>query len=51
MEGQLFVGSLSFEYLERVVLKKNTVVQREKVLADISRVRNVMGPDGTFTLE
>ena len=46
-KGNLFVGSLSFEYLERVVLKNNTVVQREKVLADIGRVRNVVvGPDG-----
>jgi glucose/arabinose dehydrogenase len=46
-KGNLFVGSLSFKYLERLVIENNKVVAREKVLADIGRVRNVaVGPDG-----
>ncbi|MGB1020024.1 MAG: PQQ-dependent sugar dehydrogenase [Flavobacteriaceae bacterium] len=46
-KGNLFVGSLKFEYLERLVLKKDKVVKREKVLDKIGRVRNVkQGPDG-----
>lgn len=46
-ENNIFVGSLSFKYLERVVLKDRSVVKREKLLEDIGRVRNVvMGPDG-----
>jgi glucose/arabinose dehydrogenase len=41
------VGSLKFEYLERLVIKNNKVVKREKVLDKIGRVRNVkQGPDG-----
>jgi glucose/arabinose dehydrogenase len=43
----LLLGSLSFEYLERVELEVEKVVHREKLLQDIGRVRNVvMGPDG-----
>jgi len=46
-KGDLFVGSLKFEYLERLELEKNQVVKREKVLDSIGRVRNVEeGPDG-----
>lgn len=46
-ENNILVGSLSFKYLERVVLKDRSVVKREKLLEDIGRVRNVvMGPDG-----
>ena len=46
-KGNLFVGSLRFEYLERLELKNNTVVKREKVLDSIGRVRNIeQGPDG-----
>ena len=46
-KGDLFVGSLKFEYLERLVIKNNKVVKREKVLDKIGRVRNVkQGPDG-----
>ena len=46
-KGDLFVGSLKFEYLERLVLENNKVVRREKVLDKIGRVRNVEeGPDG-----
>ena len=43
----LLVGSLSFQYLERVVLKNEKVIKREKLLENIGRVRNVkQGPDG-----
>jgi glucose/arabinose dehydrogenase len=50
-EGDLFVGSLRFEYLERIVIEKNQVVKREKVLEKIGRVRNVVeGPDGYLYL-
>ncbi|MDB4113258.1 PQQ-dependent sugar dehydrogenase, partial [Flavobacteriaceae bacterium] len=40
-----------FEYLERLELKNNTVVKREKVLDSIGRVRNIeQGPDGYLYL-
>ncbi len=46
-DGNLLVGSLSFQYLERLVLQNNKVVYREKLLDGIGRVRNVkQGPDG-----
>ncbi|MGB2165151.1 MAG: PQQ-dependent sugar dehydrogenase, partial [Flavobacteriaceae bacterium] len=46
-KGNLFVGSLKFKYLERLVIKRGKVVKREKILNDIGRVRNVKeGPDG-----
>lgn len=50
-KGNLFVGSLKFEYLERLELKNNQVVKREKVLDSIGRIRNVEeGPDGYLYL-
>ncbi|WP_339709689.1 PQQ-dependent sugar dehydrogenase [uncultured Kriegella sp.] len=46
-KGSILVGSLKFQYLERLVLEGNKVVSREKVLADEGRVRDVKeGPDG-----
>jgi glucose/arabinose dehydrogenase len=46
-KGDLFVGSLKFEYLERLEIKNNQVIEREKVLDSIGRVRNIEeGPDG-----
>ena len=46
-KNSLFVGSLKFEYLERLEIKKEKVIKREKVLESIGRVRNVKeGPDG-----
>jgi aldose sugar dehydrogenase len=46
-KGNLLAGSLVFQYLERLVLKDDKVVYREKLLGDIGRVRNVLqGPDG-----
>jgi glucose/arabinose dehydrogenase len=46
-KGNLLVGSLSFQYLERLELDDTKVVYREKLLGGIGRVRNVrQGPDG-----
>ncbi len=46
-KGNLLVGSLAFQYLERLELDGNKVTYREKLMADIGRVRNVrQGPDG-----
>ena len=46
-ENSLFVGSLKFEYLERIVIEDNKVVKREKILNKIGRIRDVtQGPDG-----
>lgn len=46
-EDSFLCGSLSFKYLERVEVKNNKVVFREKLLQNIGRVRNVVqAPDG-----
>ncbi|MFD2588319.1 PQQ-dependent sugar dehydrogenase [Croceitalea marina] len=46
-KGSLLVGSLAFQYLERLELRNNKVVYREKLLDGLGRVRNVrQGPDG-----
>lgn len=46
-KGNLLIGSLKFQYLERLELKGNKVVYREKVMPDLGRVRDVrQGPDG-----
>nr|WP_299069519.1 PQQ-dependent sugar dehydrogenase [uncultured Allomuricauda sp.] len=46
-KGNLLVGSLAFQYLERLVLENNKVVYREKLLNGMGRVRNVrQAPDG-----
>ncbi|MBW8243167.1 PQQ-dependent sugar dehydrogenase [Muricauda oceani] len=46
-EGNLLVGSLAFQYLERLELQNNKVVYREKLLDGMGRVRNVrQAPDG-----
>ena len=46
-KDNLLVGSLRFQYLERVVLNGHSVMHREKLLEGIGRVRNVViGPDG-----
>ncbi|HEX2395880.1 MAG TPA: PQQ-dependent sugar dehydrogenase [Bacteroidales bacterium] len=46
-KNNILVGSLSFLYLERVVISGHSVTHREKLLEGIGRVRNVvMGPDG-----
>ena len=46
-QDNLFVGSLKFEYLERLVIEGGEVTKREKILDKVGRVRNVKeGPDG-----
>lgn len=45
--GSLLVGSLAFQYLERLEFENGGVVYREKLLDGMGRVRNVrQGPDG-----
>jgi len=45
--GNVLVGSLVFQYLERLVLEGNKIVKREKLMGDLGRIRNVVeGPDG-----
>ena len=46
-KDNLFVGSLKFQYLERIIIKENKVVKRQKILDGIGRVRSVVeGPEG-----
>ena len=46
-KGSLLVGSLAFQYLERLELKNDKIIYREKLLDGIGRVRNVrQAPDG-----
>lgn len=46
-KGNVLVGSLKFAYLERLELKNNKVIKREKLLNGVGRVRNVIqGSDG-----
>ncbi|HLU88376.1 MAG TPA: PQQ-dependent sugar dehydrogenase [Cyclobacteriaceae bacterium] len=46
-KGDLLIGSLKFSYLEKLTLKNNKVVKREKLMDGVGRVRNVIiGPDG-----
>jgi glucose/arabinose dehydrogenase len=46
-KGSLLVGSLVFQYLERLVMDGNKVVSREKLMEGEGRVRDVReGPDG-----
>lgn len=46
-QGSLLVGSLAFQYLERLELEGSRVTYREKLLEGTGRVRNVrQAPDG-----
>ncbi len=46
-KNNILIGSLRFNYLERVVLDGSKVTHQEKLLEGIGRVRNVeMSPDG-----
>ena len=46
-DGDLLVGSLAFQYLEKLDLNGESVTKREKLMENIGRVRNVrQGPDG-----
>lgn len=51
LRGNLLVGSLKFQHLEHLVLDGKEVKNREKLLENIGRVRNVkQGPDGFIYL-
>ena len=46
-KNSVLVGSLKFQYLERLVLKNNKVVKREKLFEGLGRFRNIkQAPDG-----
>jgi glucose/arabinose dehydrogenase len=47
-QGNLFVGSLKFRYLDRIELRDGKVVKEDKLLQDVGqRIRDVReGPDG-----
>lgn len=46
-KGHLLVGSLKFQYLNKCVIKNNKVIEEERLLDGIGRVRSVrQGPDG-----
>ncbi|MDO6518317.1 PQQ-dependent sugar dehydrogenase [Zobellia uliginosa] len=46
-KGSILVGSLKFQYMERLQTEGNKVVKREKLLSDLGRVRDIKeGPDG-----
>jgi len=46
-KNHLLIGSLRFKYLHRVLLNGHKVVEQERLLENIGRVRNVeIGPDG-----
>lgn len=46
-ENNLLIGSLRFKYLERCVVENNEIVEQERLLEGIGRVRNVkVSPDG-----
>jgi glucose/arabinose dehydrogenase len=51
-KGNLFVGSLKFQYLDRIELKDGQVVAEHKLLEDLGeRIRDVrQGPDGLLYL-
>ena len=50
-EGSLVVGSLKFNYLERLTFNNKRVIYREKIANEIGRVRDViLGPDGFLYL-
>ena len=51
-QGNLFVGSLKFQYLNRIQLKDGQVVAEHKLLQDVGqRMRDVrQGPDGWLYL-
>ncbi len=46
-KGNIMVGSLKFQYLNRVVLENGKVIEEEKLLEDLGRSRTVrQAPDG-----
>lgn len=46
-KDSVLVGSLKFEYLERLIIKDNKVTKREKLFEGLGRFRNIkQAPDG-----
>jgi len=46
-KGSLLVGSLAFQYLERLEMNETKVIKREKLMSGVGRVRDVKeGPNG-----
>ncbi|QHV95803.1 PQQ-dependent sugar dehydrogenase [Spirosoma endbachense] len=46
-KGNLLIGSLRFQYLNRCVMEGNKVVKQENLLKNVGRLRNIkQGPDG-----
>ncbi len=46
-KGSVLIGSLKFNYLHRIVLENDQMVDEERVALDIGRVRTIrQGPDG-----
>lgn len=46
-KNDLLVGSLKFQYIERLVLENNKVVKREKLFEDLGRIRSIkQAPNG-----
>lgn len=46
-KGNILIGSLKFQYLDRCVVEGEKIISEEKLLEDIGRVRSVrQGPDG-----
>jgi len=47
LKGNLLVGSLKFQYLNHCIIRDNKVVDEERLLDKIGRVRSIrQGPDG-----
>ncbi|CDF79944.1 glucose/sorbosone dehydrogenase [Formosa agariphila KMM 3901] len=45
-KGNVLVGSLKFQYLNRCVIENNKIIKEERILEDLGRVRSVVqGPD------
>ncbi|WP_159024102.1 PQQ-dependent sugar dehydrogenase [Formosa sp. L2A11] len=46
-QNNILVGSLKFQFLDRCVIKNNTVIKEERLLENVGRIRSVVqGPDG-----
>ncbi|WP_299781851.1 PQQ-dependent sugar dehydrogenase [uncultured Formosa sp.] len=46
-QDNILVGSLKFQFLDRCIIKNNTVIKEERLLENIGRVRSIVqGPDG-----
>ena len=46
-KGDLLVGSLKFQYLDKCVIKDGKVIKEERLLDNLGRVRSInQGPDG-----